>query len=83
MILVPHEEVWAERFYACYCIGLFFDDTDFIWLPTEFCLVDLSGFVVGATIDLTDETHSLGDRAILDSNNVPQIAGTDASSLDI
>src|ERR1035437_8147621 len=36
---VTHEEVRAEQFYASYCIGLFFDDTDCIWQPTDFRMV--------------------------------------------
>jgi autotransporter strand-loop-strand O-heptosyltransferase len=47
---VTHEEVRAEQFYASYCIGLFFDDTDCIWQPTDFRLVGLhrtAGYILG------------------------------------
>jgi autotransporter strand-loop-strand O-heptosyltransferase len=38
---VTHEEVEAERFYASYSIGLFFDDADCIWQPCDFRMVGL------------------------------------------
>jgi autotransporter strand-loop-strand O-heptosyltransferase len=47
---VTHEEVRAEQFYASYCIGLFFDDTECIWQPTDFRLVGLhrtAGYILG------------------------------------
>ncbi len=47
---VTHEEVEAERFYATYCIGLFFDDEDRVWQPCDFRLVGLhrtAGYILG------------------------------------
>ncbi len=47
---VTHEEVRAEQFYASYSIGLFFDDTDCIWQPTDFRQVGLhrtAGYILG------------------------------------
>jgi autotransporter strand-loop-strand O-heptosyltransferase len=47
---VTHEEVRAEQFYASYCIGLFFDDADCIWQPTDFRQVGLhrtAGYILG------------------------------------
>ena len=47
---VTHEEVQAERYYASYCIGLFFDDADCVWQPTDFRHVGLhrtAGYILG------------------------------------
>ena len=47
---VTHEQVQADRFYATYCMGLFFDDTDCIWQPTDFRMVGLhrtAGYILG------------------------------------
>jgi autotransporter strand-loop-strand O-heptosyltransferase len=47
---VTHEEVQAERFYASYCIGLFFDDAEHIWQPCDFRQVGLhrtAGYILG------------------------------------
>ena len=47
---VTHEEVDAGRFYASYCLGLFFDDTDHVWQPCDFRLVGLhrtAGYILG------------------------------------
>ena len=47
---VTHEDVQAERFYASYCIGLFFDDADNVWQPTDFRHVGLhrtAGYILG------------------------------------
>ncbi len=38
---VPHEEVEPSQFYATYSLGLFFDDADNTWQPTDFRLVGL------------------------------------------
>lgn len=49
-----HEEVaaegLAERVYASYYLGLFFDDADHVWQPTDFRLVGLhrtAGYILG------------------------------------
>jgi autotransporter strand-loop-strand O-heptosyltransferase len=47
---VTHEEVEPERYYASYRIGLFFDDADFVWQPSDFRLVGLhrtAGYILG------------------------------------
>ena len=47
---VTHEQVQAEKYYATYCIGLFFDDEDRVWQPCDFRLVGLhrtAGYILG------------------------------------
>lgn len=51
---VTHEEMvaqkLAETFYATYSIGLFFDDDEHIWQPTDFRMVGLhrtAGYILG------------------------------------
>lgn len=47
---VTHEEVRPERFYATYCMGLFFDDADNVWQPCDFRFVGLhrtAGYILG------------------------------------
>ncbi len=66
---VTHEEVKAERFYASYCLGLFFDDLDTVWQPTDFRMVGLhrtAGYILGVdpaeeppTLALPDETRPI------------------------
>jgi autotransporter strand-loop-strand O-heptosyltransferase len=58
---VTHEEVVAEQFYASYCIGLFFDDADNVWQPSDFRQVGLhrtAGYILG--VDPTDARPVLG-----------------------
>lgn len=53
---VTHEQVKAERYYATYNIGLFFDDHDHIWQPCDFRHVGLhrtAGYILG--VDPTEE----------------------------
>jgi autotransporter strand-loop-strand O-heptosyltransferase len=53
---LTHEEVQADRYYASYCIGLFFDDADHIWQPCDFRHVGLhrtAGYILG--VDPTEE----------------------------
>lgn len=52
--MVTHEEMaaqkLAETFYATYSVGLFFDDADCLWQPTDFRLVGLhrtAGYILG------------------------------------
>jgi autotransporter strand-loop-strand O-heptosyltransferase len=52
--MVTHEEMvagkLAETFYATYSVGLFFDDVDHLWQPTDFRLVGLhrtAGYILG------------------------------------
>jgi autotransporter strand-loop-strand O-heptosyltransferase len=47
---ITHEEVKTERYYATYSIGLFFDDKDFVYQPTDFRHVGLhrtAGYILG------------------------------------
>jgi autotransporter strand-loop-strand O-heptosyltransferase len=51
---VTHEEMverkLVDTFYSTYSMGLFFDDTDHIWQPTDFRLVGLhrtAGYILG------------------------------------
>ena len=47
---VPHEEIKPERYYATYCMGLFFDDKDCIFQPCDFRFVGLhrtAGYILG------------------------------------
>jgi autotransporter strand-loop-strand O-heptosyltransferase len=47
---VTHEQVEPERFYATYGIGLFFDDKDCVYQPTDFRHVGLhrtAGYILG------------------------------------
>jgi autotransporter strand-loop-strand O-heptosyltransferase len=68
---VTHEQVRAEEFYASYSVGLFFDDADCIWQPTDFRHVGLhrtAGYILG--VDPAEEAPRLvvpdGDTRPLD-----------------
>jgi autotransporter strand-loop-strand O-heptosyltransferase len=53
---IPHEEVQADQFYATYSVGLFFDDKDFIFQPTDFRHVGLhrtAAYILG--VDPTEQ----------------------------
>ena len=53
---LAHEDIKTETFYATYSIGLFFDDNDHIWQPTDFRHVGLhrtAGYILG--VDPTEE----------------------------
>ena len=66
---VTHEEVKPEAFYATYCLGLFFDDTETVWQPTDFRMVGLhrtAGYILGVdpaeqapAISLPDESRPI------------------------
>ena len=68
---VTHEEVEAEGYYATYNLGLFFDDRDGIFQPSDFRLVGLhrtAGFILGVDpaeepprIALTDQPPPLAE----------------------
>ena len=63
---VTHEDVKAEKYYATYSIGLFFDDKDFIFQPCDFRFVGLhrtAGYILG--VDPTEEPPKL---ALLDDS---------------
>lgn len=58
---LTHEQVRAEAFYATYYAGLFFDDDDHVWQPSDFRLVGLHrtmGHILG--VDPTEEPPLLG-----------------------
>ncbi len=51
---VTHEQVVEQKlqdtFYATYCLGLFFDDKENVWQPTDFRMVGLhrtAGYILG------------------------------------
>jgi autotransporter strand-loop-strand O-heptosyltransferase len=47
---VTHEEIKPEQYYATYCMGLFFDDKDFMFQPCDFRHVGLhrtAGYILG------------------------------------
>jgi autotransporter strand-loop-strand O-heptosyltransferase len=53
---LSHEEVKGERYYATYSMGLFFDDKDFMFQPSDFRHVGLhrtAGYILG--VDPTEE----------------------------
>jgi len=61
---VTHEELGEQKIqetvYATYCLGLFFDDADFIHQPTDFRHVGLhrtAGYILG--VDPAEEAPSL------------------------
>ncbi len=72
--LIPHEEVEPNRYYASYCLGLFFDDTEHVWQPTDFRAVGLhrtAGYILGVdpaeaapVIRLPDEGRPIPDRYV-------------------
>jgi len=58
---VTHEDVDAEKFYATYSIGLFFDDDDRVWQPCDFRLVGLhrtAAYILG--VDPTEFPPKIG-----------------------
>lgn len=58
---LTHEEVDPERYYASYCLGLFFDDAECSWQPTDFRLVGLhrtAGYILG--VDPAEAPAKLG-----------------------
>lgn len=67
---VTHEEFKAERYYATYMIGLFFDDKDFLYQPCDFRYVGLhrtAGYILG--VDPTEVPPN-----IFVENDTPPIA---------
>ena len=73
---VTHEEMVAEKladaFYATYSIGLFFDDVECLWQPTDFRLVGLhrtAGYILGVDptevrprLSLPDTSRPIAER---------------------
>lgn len=68
---VTHEQVEPQRYYATYCIGLFFDDKDCVFQPCDFRHVGLhrtAGYILGVDpaeaaprIALADETRPVAE----------------------
>jgi autotransporter strand-loop-strand O-heptosyltransferase len=61
---LTHEEVKTELYYATYSVGLFFDDKDFVFQPTDFRHVGLhrtAGYILGV-----DPTEVAPRLAIVD-----------------
>lgn len=57
---VTQEEVKPERYYATYSVGLFFDDKDFVFQPTDFRHVGLhrtAGYILG--VDPTEQAPKI------------------------
>jgi len=47
---LSHEQIKPESYYATYCLGLFFDDKDFLFQPCDFRYVGLhrtAGYILG------------------------------------
>jgi autotransporter strand-loop-strand O-heptosyltransferase len=73
--LVSHENVEAERYYATYRIGLFFDDHEGIHQPCDFRLVGLhrtAGYILGVDptelrprIQLSDDSRPIAERYVV------------------
>jgi autotransporter strand-loop-strand O-heptosyltransferase len=60
-----HDEVKADRFYATYSMGLFFDDKDYIFQPCDFRLVGLhrtAGYILGVDPTETPPRIALADQ---------------------
>jgi autotransporter strand-loop-strand O-heptosyltransferase len=65
---LTHEEIKPERYYATYSVGLFFDDKDFVFQPTDFRHVGLhrtAGYILG--VDPTEQAP----RIVIDNDTRP------------
>ncbi|MDA9431617.1 glycosyl transferase [Bradyrhizobium sp. CCBAU 51627] len=65
---VTHEDVKPERYYATYSIGLFFDDKDCVFQPTDFRHVGLhrtAGYILG--VDPTEQAP----RIVIENDSRP------------
>ncbi|MDA8253875.1 MAG: autotransporter strand-loop-strand O-heptosyltransferase [Rhodospirillales bacterium] len=61
---VPHEQVKVDGYYATYYVGLFFDDDNNTWQPSDFRLVGLhrtAAYILG--VDPTEEPPALSPFA--------------------
>ncbi|WP_174247425.1 autotransporter strand-loop-strand O-heptosyltransferase [Acidisphaera sp. L21] len=68
---VTHEALDVDRFYATYSMGLFFEDADSVWQPTDFRLVGLhrtAAYILGVdpaewppAIALPDDTRPIAE----------------------
>ena len=73
---VTHDEVDPARFYATYCIGLFFDDVDCVWQPCDFRLVGLhrtAGYILGV------DPEEFPPRLVLEDESARSTSPTCAS----
>ena len=71
---LSHDQVDPADYYATYCMGLFFDDADHVWQPTDFRFVGLhrtAGYILGVDpaesaprLALPDETRPIPDRYV-------------------
>ncbi len=71
---LPHEEVEPADYYATYSLGLFFEDTDHAWQPTDFRTVGLhrtAGYILGVDpaeaaplLALPDESRPIPERYV-------------------
>jgi autotransporter strand-loop-strand O-heptosyltransferase len=65
---LAHENLKTEQFYATYSVGLFFDDAENIWQPTDFRHVGLhrtAGYILG--VDPTEAPP----KVVLDDDSRP------------
>jgi autotransporter strand-loop-strand O-heptosyltransferase len=68
---VTQDDVKPERYYATYSLGLFFDDKDFVWQPSDFRFVGLhrtAGYILGVDpiemapeIAVADDTRPIAE----------------------
>jgi len=61
---VTHDGIEAQSYYATYSIGLFFDDAEHIWQPTDFRHVGLhrtAGYILGVDPTETPPKISMPD----------------------
>jgi autotransporter strand-loop-strand O-heptosyltransferase len=72
---LTHEEVKPERYYATYSMGLFFDDKDFNYQPSDFRHVGLhrtAGYILGVDpveepprLVLTDDSRPIAEPYVV------------------
>jgi autotransporter strand-loop-strand O-heptosyltransferase len=65
---LTHEEIKPERYYATYSVGLFFDDKEFVFQPTDFRHVGLhrtAAYILG--VDPTEKPP----RIVIENNSRP------------
>ncbi len=68
---LTHEEIKPERYYATYSMGLFFDDKDFLFQPSDFRHVGLhrtAGYILGVDPTEAPPRIALAD----DSRPIPE-----------
>jgi autotransporter strand-loop-strand O-heptosyltransferase len=68
---IPHTAVDPSRYYATYYIGLFFEDADSLWQPSDFRLVGLhrtAGYILG--VDPQEEPPKIAPET--DDRPIPE-----------